>query len=617
MNRRRKEFIIMKKSFLLVIALLMLTLTLMLSACNDPQNPSTDTDSDSLPAQSDSESASESESEAENDTVTDLSVHKIIENGVAKYSVVRPESASKELLASINDLVAFLSEKSSETVVLETDQSLEYITTGVHDEKKYEIVIGNTNYEKSVELMKTINYGEFIIKAGGRKIYIASASDTGLDTAIDRLRVLLKNAYDETKGEAVLETSAIDVNVSYDKTLSAIPVFDGGEISLQVDGGDKSNMIVIKNTTNEKYETYVTKLKELGYKEYSNSTLSANKFTMLTKDDVALNVLFTKADSTTRIISDDLTNTDLPNIDAEWDSSKKICDSKLIQIGTSSANGSLHNGQCYIIRLEDGRFVIVDGGFEGDGDGDLPRRNGKRLYDTLVEFTPEGKKPTVACWIITHAHSDHFGAFYNIAKQYSAGINVEQFVFNYPAKDAKGGTLTDRTNMLKLISTYFPNADIVKAHIGQTFRYANFEMEILYTVELLWPVQYDGQNTVSLVTRFYINGQTILMPGDMSTTANSLCQKHYGKYLQSDFYQVTHHGYAGGSNNFNQYVRPKWVLWPIGASRYDQLKAESRNSWLSDPKSTVEIIFPGLFLTTVINLPFDGTPANYVVYDNK
>ena len=598
----------------LLLALLILSMTFAFISCDKtPDDPPAESESDSLPQ--DSESSSGSESETEEDAVVDLSVHKIIENGVVKYSVIRPEGASKDLLASINDLVAFLSEKSSETVVSETDQSLDYITTGVHDEKKYEIVIGNTNYEKSAELMKTINYGEFIIKAEGRKIYIASASDTGLDTAIDRLRSLLGNVYDETKGEAALETSAIDANVSYDKTLSAIPVFDGGQISLQVDGGDKSNMVVLEKTTVEKYEAYVTKLKELGYKEHSSSTLLVNKFTMLTKGDVALNVLFTKADSTTRIISDDLTNTDLPNIDAEWDSSKKICDSKLIQIGTSSTNGSVHNGECYIIRLEDGRFIIVDGGFEADGDGDLPRKNGKRLYETLVEFTPEGMKPTVACWIITHAHSDHFGAFYYVAKHYSANLAVEQFVFNYPAKSETNGVLSARNEILKLISAYFPTADIVKSHIGQTFRYANFEMEILYTVELLWPVQYDGQNTVSLVTKFYINGQTILMPGDMSTTANALCIKHYGKYLQSDFYQVTHHGYAGGSNNFNQYVRPRWVLWPIGASRYDQLKADARNSWLSNPKSTVEIIFPGLFLTTVIDLPFNGT--NYVVYDNK
>ena len=60
-------------------------------------------------------------------------------------------------------------------------------------------------------------------------------------------------------------------------------------------------------------------------------------------------------------------------------------------------------GSSYAIKLFDGSFILLDGGLAGD-DYDY---NVAGLWRYLSENTPEGEKPVIADWIITHFHSDH------------------------------------------------------------------------------------------------------------------------------------------------------------------------------------------------------------------
>lgn len=594
----------------LLIALLLLCLLPVFSACNDAPTPvPEETDGDTQPTESESGSG---------DAPQELAVHNIIENGIVNYSVVRVESATSELLKGVAALHKFLTERSSEFVNIETDYSLDYLSSGTHDASRFEFVIGNTNYAESAEILQTLGYGEYAIECRGKKIFIVSPSDAGVNQAIDDLISTFSAAYDETAKSLSLEVSAIDKRAAFNDSLADIPAFDNSVLDFGKDVGDGSYMLVLRRTSEAGFEAYVSKLKEQGYKIHSSAVLAEkNHFTSAVKGDRALNVFYTKADNTTRLIIDDLKVTDLAEIDSDWDSGKKVCDSVLIQVGTSPVDNESQNGECYLIRGEDGRFVVYDGGFGSNSGGSIPRNNIKRLYDTLVEYTPDGMTPTISAWVLTHAHADHVGAFYKFVETYSKKVNVDQFVYNYPLNDESGEVLGARAKTYDLIKQYYPDSDIVKAHAGQTFRYANVEMEVLYSIELLWPGDFDIFNTSSIVTRLFVGGQSILMPGDMSETSNNVCRNYYTNYLKSDFYQVTHHGYGGGTNGFNKLVSPSWVLWPVGETHYGKLKAHDRNSWLSGSDSGVKLHIPALFDTVVINLPFDGTDAGYVRYANK
>lgn len=605
----------MKKSLLLTLILLLLTVALTFSACDKtPDNPPADSESDTQPV------GSESESESGSSDIVDLAEHKIVVDGVVKYSVVRVESASNELKDSVSAFHQFLTGMSSEDVVIETDFSLDYLTTGTHDASKFEIVIGNTNYEKSAEMLNGLSYGEYAIEAEGNKIYVIAPTDNGIAEALSKLMAVMTMEYDNAAKQLTVETAAIECKNVFNELLAAIPAMDNATYEFSKDGGDESMMLVFKNTKAEDFDAYTTKLLENGYKEYSSyENFGNNKFILVTKGDMALNVLYTKADSKTRVILDDLTETDLPEIDTNY---TKKCESLLLQVGTAPKGMASQNGECYIFRCEDGRFIIVDGGFSGtsadaqlESAGKIAHNNAKRIYETLSKYTPTGMKPTVACWIFTHSHGDHTGAFSTFVTNYSRLVDVDQFVYNYPLDSVNNEKWTARPNARNRLDTYYPNAEIVKAHAGQTFKYANIDMEVLYAAELFWPGTVENMNEVSLVTRMSIGGQTVLMPGDMYPAANTICQKYLGSFLKSDFYAVSHHGYAGSSNPFCQMVAPTWVLWPVGEDDYITNRANSRHSWLVGSESSAKQHFPAFFNTTVFNFPFNGT--NYEVYANK
>jgi hypothetical protein len=73
-------------------------------------------------------------------------------------------------------------------------------------------------------------------------------------------------------------------------------------------------------------------------------------------------------------------------------------------------------GMSYVIRLSDGRFVILDGGcgFEPDR---------VRLREHLLANTPSGR-PVVAAWILTHPHSDHYMAFNFFMEHHGSEIEL-------------------------------------------------------------------------------------------------------------------------------------------------------------------------------------------------
>lgn len=608
----------MKKLLItLLLALLVLSMSFALISCDDQPDTPKDTDgqteSESLPGESDGES----ETEAVFNGIADTEIHKIVENGVANYAVIRAESASKTAISLASELYQYLAGLSSEMVRFETDYTMDYLMTGAHNQETYEIIIGNTMYEQSAKVYEGLGLGEYVITTVGHKILIASKTDNGIAAAITELTNVFKACYDESGKTLSVSAADIEKRTVFNTFLNGLPALGSESLECQYDCGDSSDMLIYNDFTEEMMNEYVTKLKELGYKEHTSTELNENKFVTLTSESKILNVSLTKADKKMRVIFDNTSKFSLPEYDADWDSSKKVCDTLLIQVGTSPLDNETTNGECYVIRCEDGRFIVYDGGHPNNEEGLTQRNCHVRLYNVLKRYTPEGMETRIAAWVFTHGHSDHVGAFTKFGG-YASEIKVDQFIYNFPSTDPNlntyGYATTRGTNSTM---EKFTTAEKVKAHPGQIFKFANVEIEVLYSLEFYAPEVLDYYNTSSIVTRVYAHGQSVLMPGDMSPDGNKICRKYYGDYLQSDFYQVTHHGFTGGSNEFNKLVAPKWVLWPLAERTFASHKAASTNSWLSDPSSSVEIIFPAFFNTTVIPLPFDGKTESYTVYPNE
>ena len=66
-------------------------------------------------------------------------------------------------------------------------------------------------------------------------------------------------------------------------------------------------------------------------------------------------------------------------------------------------------GMVYIIRLTDGRFIIIDGGM-------CEYEEKEHFLELLEQQKVTEGKPVIAAWFITHPHDDHFNMFARIMK---------------------------------------------------------------------------------------------------------------------------------------------------------------------------------------------------------
>ena len=607
----------------IILALVMIVSVMSLTACNNntPDNTDPFESSSSVPG-GESNSGNGFESQSGTDTepseITDLTEHKIIADGKANYALIRYESLSKTVISEISELYKELVNLSDGNVIFTTDWSVEYIKNNKqHDEKAYEIVIGDTNYEQSAKIKEGLSYGDYRIDVSGRKIFIVAWSDEGLIKAVRSFSNLLTKKYDSNTKSVTLKNEDFVITKTFNSTINKLPVYEDASNFNTYDCGNDCDMLIFNKTSAEGFEKYTKNLNDKGFKEYARNSMNNNLFATYTDDKTIVNVIYSPYNKQTRVIYESYDYTSLPQINApEY---KKICDSLLIQVGVSPDKSIQQNGECYLIRLENGSFIIYDGGFKANNSGEQARDNSERILNTLIEYSPDilKSKPRIAAWIFTHGHGDHNGAFITFAKNYSKRVTIDSFIINAPAAEqiATSGSGPSITNQTELaMFTYFGESAIVKAHPGQYFNYANIKIEVLYSLEMFAPNQLTYFNTSSVVTRLTINGQTIIMTGDMSPDATPIICSMYRDFLKADFVQVAHHGYQGANSTFYKLVDPTWALWPVGAGDIERLKANARNEYLISSKN-IKDIYVAEFNTFVFSLPFDGT--NYVKYPNK
>ena len=287
----------------------------------------------------------------------------------------------------------------------------------------------------------------------------------------------------------------------------------------------------------------------------------------------------------------------------------------------SHSCGYITNGICMLIRLEDGRFIIVDGGFNR-------ALHGNNLVNAIKEQSKDyTAKPVVAAWIVTHAHGDHHGTLVGYKSLFTnAGIKVETMLANFMSEaerkkaantysDSFGAT--EGTGSTSIIDAGLElGADIYKVHVGQVYYYANLEIEIVYTLESFAPSIPNGLNTTSVVTRMTFTDSdtkkvtTYLSTGDATGWAMATLHSMFGTYLQSDILQICHHGAgtAGKDNGVaNAYitVNASLILWPLGLHEYYVYVDKPYNRVVFEQSNYVECFFAGSQGDmTVIPLPY-------------
>ena len=230
---------------------------------------------------------------------------------------------------------------------------------------------------------------------------------------------------------------------------------------------------------------------------------------------------------------------------------------------------SVNCGLCDVFILEDGSFIIEDGGHFTDGQAEA-------LHDFLAARS-EGRI-RVAAWLFSHAHADHIGAFIDYIRKFR-DTEIETLIYRFQPMDFSHVSADWKSNdeyaplreFYVAVGECLPDVKIIRPVRGETYRFGSVSFEVLYTY-LDAEEKITDFNDHSIVYRADCGGTRILLLGDAAALASRVLLKTPEK-LACDMVQVAHHGSFGMSKEVYTLTGARVALWP--AARYEMEKNET------------------------------------------
>ncbi len=358
-----------------------------------------------------------------------------------------------------------------------------------------------------------------------------------------------------------------------------IPTMSGANITYSeaVDVGSDNYMIQADNTTLDEYRAYLKTLENAGYKKQVDNG----------EDGIEKNVYaayYQKDKSTVHVSYMSKLEKTMINVTEKPRMSEHLFYNESYVAGNAEgAKTKLHFQELYevgnnfIFQLKDGTFIVEDGG----AGNQLPY-----LLDYLEELAPEGQKPTIIAWFVSHSHLDHMGVFRALSdnKEACARINVEGVYYNAPSKAAQispAGTY-DSVNVTTTMSaaagaflknTEGKNTPVYRTQLGDRYYFNDITIDVIYSQELIDSAEWDTWNSSSSIYMHTIEGQKVMFNGDADIACQELVMDMYDReYLDIDIYQVAHHGFNVLREIPGYYTRIDTLLYPTW--RFPNVAAE-------------------------------------------
>lgn len=420
-----------------------------------------------------------------------------------------------------------------------------------------EIHISLTDCPESSEFANSLEYNEYGIRITEDKIFLAGCREEGIKKAAG----LLFSALEYVKNGGRTEDMDTEYVAAVDWVPNA-PKMDG--IERITDAGYGAYLLMKRNADESDFDAYARKLLSAGYTVHAENTMASVKCVTFVNGEAMINLTYCTADRSLRAVVDPIDMNGLPVVENE--TYLPVCKNTLTQLATLKIYY-----MCYIFKLDNGEFLVFDSG----GNGAY-----KHVHDSLVELNG-GKHVTVACWIFSHFHCDHIGGFLEMGdrEELMKDITVKRIIHNFPQKQVTDTALNpgDQNNLARWPGVVErAGARVYHARTGQKWRFANVELECLFSFEDLMPFDTiaDRTNPTSTAFSVTVEGQRLLITGDCTRESTALMAKRYGEWLKADFVQLPHHGWGDGGTavEFYQCSTPRFVLYPGPA--YSPFKAE-------------------------------------------
>ena len=239
-------------------------------------------------------------------------------------------------------------------------------------------------------------------------------------------------------------------------------------------------------------------------------------------------------------------------------------------------------GMCYVVRLEDGSLVVLDGGYFAPGQAEA-------LHSFFESICPDGVR--IRAWFFTHAHQDHIGAFINFVRLYP-GSRIDCLYYAFQPMDFSNVTgdwkSSDEATFREFYIAVKELPASVRTHILKTNEHIvlnELDVEVLYTYA-------DADETItnfndnSAVLLFSCRGTRILFLGDAASVASKALLKAPEK-LGCDVVQVAHHGFNGASEAVYRAANAHTALWPTPLYEMEGNRNRAANTYLLENCDTI------------------------------
>lgn len=427
-----------------------------------------------------------------------------------------------------------------------------------------EILIGAIqNRAESIEGMNSVTApggAGYRVSVSGEKILISCENARLLGYAFEALLGGIVELEDGSYGLPVDFTADMDIP-EYAEDMDPVVCYTG----------EGNHTATFGATNYMAYRDYLTKLTEAGFSEYSTNKLGRNYFATYVKDteneSMAVHMMFFEKLFRVEITYGPLDEF-LPGTEAVPIPTDGAVTPTITQL---ARNGSTQTapGMSAILQLADASFVIFDGGpYDVQDEMDL--------YNFMRQRTPEGQKPVIAAWFITHAHGDHMGLALNFLRARRNDVELRLGAFNFPDFDGatiqneSAATMKSMAMSFKNLVLSYPDAEYWVMHTGQTLLLPGCEIDVLYTPEDAGSTTFAWGNHTCTAVRVTLNDTTFTVLGDAEKT---LCQQMadaYGSSIQSDILSLSHHGFNGACLDLYKCINPDICFWPVDGARYNE-----------------------------------------------
>lgn len=504
----------------------------------------------------------------------------------------------------------------------------------------YELLIGPIDDATAESFLASLDGNEYGILVKENKIILTAHNDYALGVCVQRFKKVLdacktvtagKTVYQIPEGFYLIETANKNWIVDFPR-----PVAKGISLHSSINAAnDALQFLYMGDGVNaDAYKKYCAQLLASGYTVFSENEVEGSLFTTFVGNDMMLYVAYNayshadeahNTDDSThvtkykyldydpciRIVSSPLATAYLPEESLlSLQSYEKVTESAITAVGLQT--GTI--GTCYIITLEDGSFVVVDGGYTLKGALKIWEVL-SGLHEKIYNEKPSASSPVrVKAWYVTHSHNDHYESFKFLMDTHKKAndISVEYIIGNFPEASAAYNSGGDAI-WLGENTSYVTNTlgmKYVKLYTGQTIYLANLKIDTLMTFLDHAPHRIDNANDTNAITRFTFTNSpqntNLLMLGDACVYQSRYLCAMYGDYLKSDMVEFAHHGNIGCEIALYKLAAPTVIWYPNNSAGFSNYYNPSKTSW---PQNVTNYIMTSLdslqylYISGIDNIP--------------